>query len=214
LELGRHLVRELDLEDGVDTLGRWMAHHVAALIHAAEHAETPQERSMARAQATETIIRIWSHRSSLPGKAYPLARYKEILKILDRLRLDNGPFRFVAHAAESELDRLSERISDGLAKLAITLNALDPTEKRMFNLLQEWDNPIVANVDRNEASSTDEENGKTRPDVLRDIAMRLVDNMTANLSELRGRLEAGVDTNTNTGLKAPVNAQGEGEAQT
>lgn len=47
LDLGRKLVQELDLDPGVDTLGRWMAHYVAELIHYADNA-TPDGREQAR----------------------------------------------------------------------------------------------------------------------------------------------------------------------
>lgn len=69
LGLGRHLVRELRFEDGVDTLGRWMAHHLAELIDEAESGSTPAERLRARKSATETILKIWEHRASLPGRS-------------------------------------------------------------------------------------------------------------------------------------------------
>lgn len=36
LELGKLLVKALDLDETVDTLGRWMAHHIAELMQAAE----------------------------------------------------------------------------------------------------------------------------------------------------------------------------------
>ena len=86
LALGRHLVRELGFDDQRDTLGRWMAHHLAELINKAENGATGTERVRARKNATETILKIWEHRASLPGNAYPLAPYKDILKVLDRLR--------------------------------------------------------------------------------------------------------------------------------
>ena len=38
VELGKKLVLELGLEDAVDTLGRWMAHHIAELMADAETA--------------------------------------------------------------------------------------------------------------------------------------------------------------------------------
>lgn len=82
LGLGRHLVRELGFEDGVDTLGRWMAYHLAELIDQAENGVTAAERSRARENATEVIVKLWEHRASLPGKAYPLAPFKEVLRIL------------------------------------------------------------------------------------------------------------------------------------
>ena len=43
-ELGQHLVRELGFEDRGETLGRWMAHHLAELLDQAENAKTAAER--------------------------------------------------------------------------------------------------------------------------------------------------------------------------
>src|SRR5258705_10014373 len=80
LGLGRHLVRELNLDDGIDTLAKWMAHHVAELIKDAETAPSGEKRSRASKRATETILKIWEHRELLPSYAYPLARYNEVLR--------------------------------------------------------------------------------------------------------------------------------------
>src|SRR5262249_37307500 len=84
LELGEHLVRELNLLESTDTLARWMAHHIAELMETVKKAKTPEDRRAAQKSAAESILKIWSHRQRLPGDAYPLARYREILKVLDR----------------------------------------------------------------------------------------------------------------------------------
>src|SRR5690242_9787087 len=78
LELGKHLVRELKLHDGVDTLGRWMAHHVAELITDAKRQRKGPKRTRAEKEATELILKIWEHREALPRHAYPLAQYEEL----------------------------------------------------------------------------------------------------------------------------------------
>ncbi|MDM7920809.1 MAG: hypothetical protein QUS14_00800, partial [Pyrinomonadaceae bacterium] len=75
LELGKHLVRELGLESGVDTLGRWLAHRIAELIVAAEKAPTLAMRRKAEAAAIETILKVWEKREDLPREVYPLAPY-------------------------------------------------------------------------------------------------------------------------------------------
>src|SRR5688572_3455622 len=62
LELGKYLVRELGFEDEVDTLGRWMSHHVAELITVAENGRTAASRRIAKRDAVTTILRIWQHR--------------------------------------------------------------------------------------------------------------------------------------------------------
>ncbi len=90
LELGKHVVRELELKDRGDTLNRWLAHHVAELIHDAEYAKDPKARREAQKRASDTILKIWDHRANLPGHANPLARYREILEVLSELRPDTN----------------------------------------------------------------------------------------------------------------------------
>lgn len=85
LDLGAALVRELDLEQSNDVLGRWMAHHLASLITAAR--EAPLDR---RAECEErcraAILDIWRHRNCLPeGRRpfEPLERVVDTLAALD-----------------------------------------------------------------------------------------------------------------------------------
>lgn len=156
LELGQHLVRELNLDDSVDTLGRWMAHHVAELIGAAEKATSKKDRLVAQKRAMEAILRIWEHRESLPGYAYPLAKYNELLSVLDRLRPDDNPFRF-NQMRESKTDRAAAILFDNLTRLVIALlfmkidsfkkpitadaaaiDALDDDEKRVLKTFHVW----------------------------------------------------------------------------
>jgi hypothetical protein len=77
--LGQRLVKELGLDDGVDTLGRWMAHRVAELMQQAEQSETLAEQESAKQECSELILRIWERRASLPyGR--PLAEVAEFLR--------------------------------------------------------------------------------------------------------------------------------------
>ena len=208
LGLGRHLVRELGLEDGVDTLGRWMAHHVAELIDKAEHGVTEVERARARENATETILKIWEHRASLPGHAYPLAPYREILKVLDRLRPNDNPFRYVGHHAETKKEKLTADLFDDLSRLTIAmllmklppggettnvgnavLDALSETEQCVLTALQQWSELF---------SSTSKSSGRTRKDKgssggaavdLNEVAIGLIDGTMTTLVELRNELQ-------------------------
>lgn len=87
MTLGKRIVKELDLEDSVDTLGRWMAHRIAELMERAEQAETEAEREAAKREYTNVIIRLWEHRSKFPFKP-PLA---DIAKFLRNLTSDLPP---------------------------------------------------------------------------------------------------------------------------
>lgn len=95
MTLGQRLVKELGLEDGVDTLGRWMAHRVAELMQQAEQAETLAEHESAKQECSELILRIWKRRASLPyGR--PLAEVAEFL------RKFSSPPRFDRQITEPE----------------------------------------------------------------------------------------------------------------
>ncbi|MGB7421821.1 MAG: hypothetical protein WA917_08100 [Comamonas sp.] len=81
LELGQHLVKELKLQDGVDTLGRWMAHHLAELLVAAKNADDA-ERRVAEDRVANLILRIWTHRNAEPIGITPLAPYAKAAQVL------------------------------------------------------------------------------------------------------------------------------------
>lgn len=83
LVLGEHLVNELNLIDGVNTLGKWMAHHVAELIANAENAGAG--RAEADNEARNVILEIWKHISFLPGNANPITRCKDALLFIEKL---------------------------------------------------------------------------------------------------------------------------------
>lgn len=121
LELGKYLVRELDFEDGVDTLGRWMAHHLAELIHEVENGETEEEKLKASQQATETILKIWEHRKNLPREAYPLARYEDLLKVINRLRISSNPYRFEGYNFQNKTDQIASILFDNFTRLILSL---------------------------------------------------------------------------------------------
>ena len=92
LELGRHLVKELGLDDSTDTLGRWMAHHVAELMERATGEPNPELRRKAQDQAVETILKIWERRASLPRDADPLKKYARIVDLLVQLEEPPNPW--------------------------------------------------------------------------------------------------------------------------
>jgi hypothetical protein len=85
LELGRLLVKELNVDSGTDTLGRWMAHHVAELISAIEAAPNENASRKRRKDAFEAIARLWTHRSTYENRINPLFELKPILQVMGML---------------------------------------------------------------------------------------------------------------------------------
>lgn len=208
MELGRYLVRELDFEDGVDTLGRWMAHHLAELIDQAENGPTADERSRARQNATETILKIWEHRASLPGRAYPLTSYKNVLLVLDRLRPDRNPFRYVVRHGNATRQQLAAELFDGLSRLVIALllmempatrgrleadpaasQALSEAEQHMLTAFSHWAELFEPVSDFSEGKQEEQARETERKVNLGEAALQLIDGSIATLDELRSEIE-------------------------
>lgn len=197
--LGQHLVHELGLVGRRDTLGSWMAHHLAELIDKAENGQTEAGRSQAQKTATETILKVWEHRRSLPGKAYPLASYEHVLKVLDVLRPSNNPFwRFSRHG-ETKRDQLAADLFDGLSRLIIALLLMgSPSEEKpttvntaqyMLTMLQQWGELFVAQSNHTEEAGKSSDEGNTRVN-LDKAAVQLIDRITAVLDGLWGELRS------------------------
>ena len=212
LELGLHLVRELKL-DQRDTIDRWMVFHLAELIDAAENGKTEEERKEASKVAAETILKIWERRSSLPGNAYPLARYKEILKVLDLLRPDDNPFIYPDYHTDLNTDIKREKIvssiSNELSRLSITLllmrlppegefketdlaavDALNEEEQKICKMLSElnhWTELLTLASDN--PDYTNAEDGTLSKEELLRFALKRVDTIAEKLGDLRQELK-------------------------
>jgi hypothetical protein len=76
--------------DDHDTVGRWMALHLAELIVAAQNPSTTTLEE--RQQIVETILKVWTHRPYYPARA-PLEEFSNVFMALDRLG-DDSPWKF------------------------------------------------------------------------------------------------------------------------
>jgi hypothetical protein len=208
LGLGQHLVHELGLNNQRDTLARWMAHHVAELINDAKKGSTPAARSTARKTATETILKIWEHRTSLPGEAYPLAQYKDLLKILVLLQPDGNPFKHFGHHASAKREQIAASLFDSLARLIICLlfvristgirspkvgaasiKSLSRQEQQVLKALQQW-GQVFASASKSSGQTGKRKKGTARGKVnLDEAAIRWIDSINAALAELRTELQ-------------------------
>lgn len=120
LELGRKLTKELDLDQSVDSLGRWMAHYIAELIHDAENANA-DERPAKMQACSKAILNLWKHRRELPNGKRPFEELEPILRVLESLDPNDDMPRYFRSArnAVGELDEDSEanswlQLIDGL----------------------------------------------------------------------------------------------------
>ncbi|WKZ40508.1 MAG: hypothetical protein QY328_00465 [Anaerolineales bacterium] len=208
LGLGKHLVHELGLEDGNDTLGRWMAFHLAELINTAENDSSVATRSKARKEATEIIIKLWERRANLPGNAYPLAPYKHVLQVLDRLRPSENPFAYF-NRYESKQDQLSVELFDNLTRLVISLllmkvvpatrpakanvaaiETLDEAELQVWKSITQWVELLEIEDKSSQAKRTKKADKSHAVQInYEEIAMSLIRSISTTLTELEGELK-------------------------
>lgn len=93
LNLGIKLTKELGLDEGVDTLSRWMAHYIAELIQDVENAnndEKPKKLDSCR----DAILVLWRHRYELPYGKRPFHEIEPILRALESLDPENDMPRY------------------------------------------------------------------------------------------------------------------------
>lgn len=93
LELGKRLVVELDLDDSVDTLGRWMAHYIAEKVKLAEAADK-QSRPEKMREASDEILKLWSHRRNFERGKRPLESFDPIFRTLQNLDPESVTSRY------------------------------------------------------------------------------------------------------------------------
>jgi hypothetical protein len=181
-----------------------MAHHLAGLIDEAENGKTAAERTKAGKQATETILKIWGHRTSLPGKAYPLATYKDVLLVLRRLRPDGNPFQYYRYQPEAIREQLAAILFDNLTRLIITLllmrvpsdaqtvdsdsstvEALSDEERSVLQAINEWFELLPQTRGSSGRKRERKKDGDDAKLDLNKMAMQFIDSIATNLEGLR-----------------------------
>ncbi|EPD88738.1 MULTISPECIES: hypothetical protein [unclassified Paenibacillus] len=112
MNLGKALVKELNLDPGVDTTARWMAHYIAEQIEIAEHSSGIQKQE-AEERCFETILKLWNHRSAFPRGSRPFENFEPILRTLARLDPENDRHFFFENRRDTT-DNVPEEIQKWL----------------------------------------------------------------------------------------------------
>ena len=107
LRLGEQIVNELGLADSADTLGRWMAHYIAELIHEVD-AASEEEQPARKAKCATAILDLWKHRQVFPGGKRPFENFDIVLRVLEGLDPESDRARYFW-----ELRELAESTEDG-----------------------------------------------------------------------------------------------------
>ncbi|THD32248.1 MAG: hypothetical protein DI588_09150 [Flavobacterium johnsoniae] len=123
INLGKLLVKELQLETSVDTLGRWMAHYLAIKMTEAENANGG-EKSRLEKECFNIILKIWNHRWQLPGNSKPFQNFVPIFEFLVKLNPDSDRLFYYDDARASKKRTVTKKISKSDEWLDIA-NAVD-----------------------------------------------------------------------------------------
>ena len=147
LDLGIKFTKELGLDEGVDTLSRWMAHYIAELIHDLEHGGDKEQRHEKMLICREAIIVLWKHIHELPNGRRPFEEIEPILRGLESLDPEDSLpryYRSIRAAAEGtiEQDKTKEwfKLIEGLdysAKLLIRYS-LSQASRTVIDKAADW----------------------------------------------------------------------------
>lgn len=129
LAIGKKLVAELDLDNSVDTLARWMAHHVAELMHAAYDA-VGDDRIEKQVRVRDAILAIWAHRSDLPINGRPLDGFEPILRTLTSLDPEN---QFARYSSLTRMPHDKSDESEETRQWLLLANSLDQASKVLID---------------------------------------------------------------------------------
>jgi hypothetical protein len=223
LALGEKIVRELELNDGVDTLGKWMAHHLASLIEDAKRSDGAQ--TAASEEAVDLIFRLWEYRGLMPGTADPMSALKGAIGVLDRIGPDSSPFyRHSQDMRERDLallfDSLRKLMAHGVVLVsgqkeipeytAETFEHLAEEEQQFITALGGWlsfleqQKPttpvinVVFNDDEQEKKNAEEEaklESLEPEERSKTLLSQSIDELVENLQAFKGKLLGQADPN-------------------
>jgi hypothetical protein len=127
LALGCKLVEELGLDDSTDTLGRWMAHHIADLMVRAERA-TGEDKKLLEKECFELILALWKHLAELPNGKRPFEELEPVVRAIESLDPEDDHPRYYrpARPPKGEVEEKSdtERWLELVAGLDYTVKLL------------------------------------------------------------------------------------------
>jgi hypothetical protein len=198
LVLGHHLATELGFSDSCDTLGKWMSHHLAEMMDRVEREENAEKKEKYQQQTVELILKIWEHRSSLNGHAYPLARFRGIIDSLSILSPEVNVWerkrlgRYESLAADSfsmvvDLYRMLHFIEFASLKSVrskqIPPSVFSDEEQKIYEFLSTW-----AEKELDFRSLGGSSSDKTEFENAADSVCNFIDKLCGKLNELKSEI--------------------------
>lgn len=142
IKLGNMLVEELELENAVNTLARWMAHYLAQLMENINKAKSNEEKKRLQQECCDVILSIWSQKDYLPIRK-PLDNFKpviEILQVLNESREVNISPRWIEYSSlprENEWAHFVDIVKNNSEKIFSKVVQFN-LHKDILNKDEEW----------------------------------------------------------------------------
>lgn len=196
--LGHHLATELGFSDSCDTLGKWMSHHLVEMMDRVEREKDAEKKEKYQQKTVELILKIWEHRSSLNGHAYPLARFMGILDSLSILSPEanvwerNRLGKYESLAADSfsmivDLYRTLHFIAfvslDSIRGKQVPPVVFSDEEQKIYDFLTNWAEEEIGFRSSKKSSSN-----KTELENAADSVCSFIDNLCEKLNELKSEI--------------------------
>ncbi len=202
MNLGKAIVKELELEPGVDTLAKWMSHYLAEKIELAKKL-TGKAKQDAQKECFEIILELWKHRWSAPGGNSFLKDFEPLFEILEKLNPNKETPFFIPpqilfdFQEENEkettaevkshlevalmIDRLARSlICDSLNQFVSELNLTVERKELIRNAIENIDHPdmriirIVSDHNKSLKSQEDDDHDKKKEQI-EEIQKRIKD---------------------------------------
>lgn len=108
MSLGETLVKELNLDNSVNTTGRWMAHYITEKMEIAKNS-SGQKKKEAQKECFEAILKLWNHAPAFPQRLKLFNNFDSIFQTLSRLNPEQeGHFFFEYNEVIS--DNVNEKV--------------------------------------------------------------------------------------------------------
>ena len=172
-----------------------MSHHLAEVMDRAEQESNAEKKEEYQQQAVELILKVWEHRSSLNGDAYPLARFKDIIDSLSILSPEanvwerNRLGRYESLAADSfsmvvDLYRTLHFIEfvswKSIRSKQVPPSVFSDEEQRVYDFLTSW-----AEEELDFRSPESLSSGKTEVENATSSVCDFIDHLCGKLNELK-----------------------------
>lgn len=130
MALGGKLVDQFKLKADEDTLGQWIAHHLAEKLLAHTSASGPAKATL-EAELVDTILKFWKHRAYFPRGTRPFEGYDAVLRALESFDPEPENGRYFFYPAADELTKSATPTSKAWIDTAKTI---DRGARAMINI--------------------------------------------------------------------------------